>query len=83
MTKGFERFCATSSNQAQAQLARAVAKLTKNGLEDGFEIDEIIDYLSFMVQCEAEVAADVHEETYWSDSINQGLGLDNLQRRHQ
>jgi hypothetical protein len=57
--------------------------LTKNGLEDGFEIDEIIDYLSFMVQCEAEVAADVHEETYWSDSINQGLGLDNLQRRHQ
>ncbi len=83
MTNGFERFCATSSNKAQAALASAVAKLTKNGLEDGFEIDEIIDYLSFMVQCEAEVAADVHEETYWSDSINQGLGLDNLQRRHQ
>jgi hypothetical protein len=68
MTNGFERFCATSSNDTMAALAAAVAKLTKNGLEDGFEIDEIIDYLSFMVQCEAEVAADVHEETYWKQS---------------
>jgi len=83
MTNGFERFCATSSNKAQAALASAVAKLTKNGLEDGFEIEDIIDYLTFMVESEAEVAKDVHDETYWADSINQGLGLDNLQRRHQ
>ena len=83
MTNGFERFCATSSNKAQAALAAAVAKLTKNGLEDGFEIEDIVDYLTFMVESEAEVAKDVHDETYWADSINQGSGLDNLQRRHQ
>ena len=83
MTNGFERFCATSSNKAQAALAAAVAKLTKNGLEDGFEIEDIVDYLTFMVESEAEVAKDVHDETYWADSINQGLGLDNLKRRHQ
>ena len=83
MTKGFERFCATSSNTAQAALAEAVTKLTKNGLEDGFEIEDIIDYLTFMVESEAEVVKDVHDETYWSDSINQGLGLDNLKRRHR
>jgi hypothetical protein len=52
-------------------------------LEDGFEIEEIIDYLSFMVEAEAEVVKDVHDETYWADGINQGLGLDNLKRRHQ
>jgi hypothetical protein len=83
MTKGFERFCATSSNKAQTALAAAVAKLTKNGLEDGFEIEDIIDYLTFMVESEAEVAKDVHDETYWSEGINQGLGLDNLNRRFQ
>jgi hypothetical protein len=60
-----------------------VAKLTKNGLEDGFEIEDIVDYLTFMVEAEAEVVKDVHDETYWSDGINQGLGLDNLQRRFQ
>ena len=83
MTKGFERFCAVAGTNAQAALASAVAKLTKNGLEDGFEIEDIIDYLTFMVESEAEVVKDVHDETYWSDSINQGLGLDNLERRHQ
>jgi hypothetical protein len=83
MTKGFERFCAVAGTNAQAALASAVAKLTKNGLEDGFEIEDIIDYLTFMVESEAEVAKDVHDETYWADSINQGLGLDNLKRRHQ
>lgn len=83
MTNGFERFCATSSNKAQTQLAAAVTKLTKDGLEDGFEIEDIIDYLTFMVESEAEVVKDVHDETYWSDGINQGLGLDNLKRRHQ
>ena len=83
MTKGFERFCAVDGTNAQAALASAVAKLTKNGLEDGFEIEDIIDYLTYMVEVEAEVAKDVHDETYWADGINQGLGLDNLKRRHQ
>ncbi len=83
MTNGFERFCATSSNDTMAAFATAVAKLTKNGLEDGFEIEDIVDYLTFMVEAEAEVVKDVHDETYWSDNINQGLGLDNLKRRHQ
>jgi len=83
MTKGFERFCAVAGTNAQATLASAVAKLTKNGLEDGFEIEDIIDYLTYMVEVEAEVAKDVHDETYWADGINQGLGLDNLQRRFQ
>ena len=63
-----DRFCATSSNQAQAALAAAVAKLTKNGLEDGFEIEDIIACLTYMVEAEAEVVADVHEETYWKNN---------------
>jgi hypothetical protein len=76
-------FCATASNKAQAALAAAVAKLTKNGLEDGFEIEDIIACLTYMVEAEAEVAKDVHDETYWPAGVNQGLGLDNLKRKHQ
>ena len=78
-----DRFFATSSGKAQNELANAVSKLTHDGLQDGFELLDIIACLTYMVEAQAEVSADLHEETYWSDSINQGLGLDNLQRRHQ
>jgi hypothetical protein len=37
-------------------------------LEDGFDIEDIIACLTYMVEAEAEVAADVHEETYWKQS---------------
>jgi hypothetical protein len=80
-------FCATSSKKAQAALAAAVAKLTRNGLEDGFEIEDIIACLTYMVEAEAEVVADEFEDVAYakwqSEQINQGLGLDNLKRRFQ
>ena len=63
-----DRFCATASRKAQQDLAIAVSQMTKNGLRDGFEIEDIIACLTYMVEAEAEVAADFHEATYWKQS---------------
>jgi hypothetical protein len=56
-----DRFCATASSKAQRDLAIAVSQMTKNGLQDGFEIEDIIACLAYMVEAEAEVAADVYD----------------------
>jgi len=68
-------FSAVTNRSYQIKLALAVQKLTRQGLEYGYEIEDIIACLAYMVEAEAEVAADVYEETCWSDSINRGLGI--------
>jgi formaldehyde-activating enzyme involved in methanogenesis len=78
-----DRFCAVVGTNAQVALAEAVAKMTRDAIADGFEVEDVIACLSYMVEAEAEVTADEIEHVNWSDSINHGLGLDNLKRRHQ
>jgi hypothetical protein len=53
--------CATASRKAQRDLAIAVSQITKNALQDGFEIEDIIACLTYMVEAEVEVAADVYD----------------------
>jgi hypothetical protein len=80
-----DRFCAVVGTNAQAQLAQAVSKMTRDALQDGFEIEDIIACLTYIVEAEAEVAEDVYDSEQYDkrNGINQGLGLDNLKRRFQ
>jgi hypothetical protein len=80
-------FCAVTNRIYQNDLAEAVQNLTRQGLMYGYEIEDIIACLAYMVEAEAEVVADEFEDAAYakwqSEQINQGLGLDNLQRRHR
>ena len=54
-------FCAVTNRIYQGDLAEAVQNLTRQGLMYGYEIEDIIACLTYMVEAEAEVAADVYD----------------------
>ena len=54
-------FCAVTNRIYQGDLAAAVQNLTRQGLMYGYEIEDIIACLAYMVEAEAEVAADVYD----------------------
>jgi hypothetical protein len=54
-------FSAVTNRIYQGDLAEAVQNLTRQGLMYGFEIEDIIACLAYMVEAEAEVAADVYD----------------------
>jgi hypothetical protein len=56
-----DRFASVTSRTFQSDLAVAARNLTRQGLQDGFEIEDIIASLAYMVEAEAEVAADVYD----------------------
>ena len=65
-----DRFCAIASSKAQRDLAIAVSQMTKNGLQDGFEIEDIVACLTYMVEAEADVAADVFDRDMGSGDMD-------------
>jgi len=54
-------FSAVTNRIYQGDLAEAVQNLTRQGLMYGYEIEDIIACLTYMVEAEAEVAADVYD----------------------
>jgi hypothetical protein len=56
-----DRFASVTNRIYQNDLAVAAQNLTRQGLQDGFEIEDIIACLAYMVEAEAEVAADVYD----------------------
>ena len=56
-----DRFASVTNRIYQNDLAEAVKALTRQALQDGFDIEDIIACLSYMVEAEAEVAADVYD----------------------
>jgi hypothetical protein len=56
-----DRFASVTNRIYQNDLAEAAKNLTRQALQDGFEIKDIIACLSYMVEAEAEVAADVYD----------------------
>ncbi len=56
-----DRFASVTSRTDQSNLAVAAQRLTRQGLQDGFEIEDIIACLTYMVEAEAEVVKDVFD----------------------
>jgi len=56
-----DRFASVTNRIYQNDLAEAAKNLTRQALQDGFDIEDIIACLSYMVEAEAEVAADVYD----------------------
>ena len=56
-----DRFASVTNRIYQSDLAEAAKALTRQALQDGFEIEDIIACLSYMVEAEVEVAADVYD----------------------
>ena len=56
-----DRFASVTNRIYQNDLAEATKNLTRQALQDGFDIEDIIACLSYMVEAEAEVAADVYD----------------------
>ena len=56
-----DRFASVTNRIYQNDLAEAAKNLTRQALQDGFDIEDIIACLSYMVEAEVEVAADVYD----------------------
>jgi hypothetical protein len=56
-----DRFASVTSRTFQSDLVVAAQQLTRQGLMDGFEIEDIIACLTYMVEAEAEVVKDVFD----------------------
>lgn len=56
-----DRFASVTNRIYQNDLAEAAKNLTRQALQDGFDIEDIIACLSYIVEAEAEVAADVYD----------------------
>ena len=56
-----DRFASVTNRIYQNDLAEAAQALTRQALQDGFEIEDIIACLSYMVEVEVEVATDVYD----------------------
>ena len=54
-------FIAVTNRIYQGDLAEAVQNLTRQGLMYGYEIEDIIACLTYMVEVEAEVVAGVYD----------------------
>lgn len=61
-----DRFASVTNRIYQSDLAEAAKALTRQALQDGFEIEDIIACLSYMVEVEAEVAADVYDSEQYN-----------------
>ena len=57
-----DRFSAVTSRYYQQALATAVEALTQQGLQDGFDAEDIKAILGFMVECEIDTTADCYEK---------------------
>ena len=55
-----DKFSIVTNRVDQQKLCLSVQALTRQALVVGFEIDDIIACLSYMVEVEAEVSADVY-----------------------
>ena len=55
-----DKFSIVTNRVDQQKLCDSVQALTRQALVVGFEIDDIIACLSYMVEVEAEVVADVY-----------------------
>ena len=64
-------FSAVTNRIYQGDLAEAVQNLTRQGLMYGFEIEDIIACLTYMVEAESEVAADMYD----SEQYNKRYGI--------
>ena len=53
-----DRFASVTSRYYQQALATAVEALTQQGLQDGFDVEDIKAILGFMVESEIDVTAD-------------------------
>ena len=56
-----DRFASVTNRIYQNDLAEAAKNLTRQALQYGFDIEDIIACLSYIVEAEAEVAADVYD----------------------
>jgi len=56
-----DRFASVTNRIYQNDLAEAAKNLTRQALQDGFDIEDIIACLSYIALVEAEVAADVYD----------------------
>ena len=61
-----DRFASVTNRIYQNDLAEAAKALTRQALQDGFEIEDIIACLSYMVEAEVEVAADVYDSEQYN-----------------
>ena len=56
-----DRFASVTNRIYQNDLCQAAQALTRQALEDGFDVEDIKAILGFMVECEVDVAADVYD----------------------
>ena len=56
-----DRFASVTNRIYQNDLAEAAKNLTRQALQDGFDVEDIKAILGFMVECEVDVAADVYD----------------------
>ena len=56
-----DRFSAVTSRYYQQALATAVEALTQQGLQDGFDAEDIKAILGFMMETEIDVTVDCYE----------------------
>ena len=56
-----DRFASVTNRIYQNDLCQAAQALTRQALQDGFDVEDIKAILGFMVECEVDVAADVYD----------------------
>ena len=56
-----DRFASVTNRIYQNDLCQAAQALTRQALQDGFDVEDIKAILGFIVEAEAEVAADVYD----------------------
>ena len=56
-----DRFAGVTNRIYQNDLCQAAQALTRQALQDGFDVEDIKAILGFMVECEVDVAADVYD----------------------
>ena len=61
-----DRFASVTNRIYQNDLAEAAKNLTRQALQDGFDIEDIIACLSYMVEAEVEVEADVYDSEQYN-----------------
>ena len=65
-----DKFSIVTNRFDQQKLCLSVQALTRQALVVGFEIDDIIACLAYMVEVEAEVSADVYARDMEDDIVD-------------
>ena len=61
-----DRFAGVTNRIYQNDLCQAAQALTRQALQDGFDVEDIKAILGFMVECEVDVAADVYDSEQYN-----------------